>query len=502
MSAPEVLTSAGRVRGIELPHGAAFLGVPYAAPAVGADRFKPARAHDGWDGIRDATTHGPTALQSAYPPPIDALLPSSVTPGDDYLNVAVWTPDPGAQGLPVIVWIHGGAFVRGANSIPTYDGSGFARDGVVFVGINYRLGVPGFPITADAPTSLAIRDQIHALKWVQDNIAAFGGDPDNVTIMGESAGGMSVATLLATPAARGLFKRAIIQSGGGVSAGAPEDLSTFTKAVAERLGIEPTAASLGSVNPDQLLAAQDAIGLELAMDPRPERWGASLIRGGFGIMPVFPAIDGELLTDLPERLIAQGSSDQVPLLIGTNADEFNLWSVGLGLSAAITSDNLHALLGRYGLPPSLVDGYLARRPGMSPGDVFSAIITDLMFREPSIRIAAARASRSSSAGAAPTYMYEFAWPSPEHNIGAAHALELAFVFDTLGSARSGLVGPTAPQDLATTMHNAWVRFATDGTPGWESYTDADRVTRRFATDGPEQVADPRRDDRIEWTALA
>ncbi|GAB3580800.1 carboxylesterase/lipase family protein [Calidifontibacter terrae] len=492
MSAPEVTTTAGRVRGTTTAHGAAFLGIPYAEPAVGADRFAEPRPRSAWEGALDATAHRATALQAPYPPPMDVLLPSSVAPGDDYLNLSVWTPDPQGSDLPVIVWIHGGAFVRGANSLGAYDGTAFARDGVVLVGINYRLGVAGFPVTDDAPTNLALRDQVLALQWVRDNITAFGGDPANVTVMGESAGGMSVATLMAMPAARGLFRRAIIQSGGGVAAGRPEDLRSFTRAVADKLGVEPTAAALSAVEPEHLLQAQNAASLDLVTDPRPERWGATTISGGFGLMPTFPAVDGDLLTDIPEALLTAGASSDVPLLIGTTSQEFNLWSIGLGIAASVTADNLHPLLARYGLPPELVDGYLARRPESTPGEVFSAVITDLLFREPSIRLAQAR-------DGAPTYMYEFAWPTPEHGIGACHALELPFVFDTLGDS-SPLAGPDAPQSLATAMHTAWVAFATKGDPGWTPYDRSDRTTRRFATEGPDVVEDPRGEDRLAWVA--
>ena len=175
MDAPVVRTRAGAVQGTRVAGGFAYLGIPYAEPAVGADRFAAPRPRAPWDGTRDATAHGPTSLQADYPAPMDRLLAGAVDPGDDYLNVAVWTPDPGATGLPVIVWIHGGAFVRGANRIPTYDGAAFARDGVVLVGINYRLGVPGFGVVDGAPANLGLRDQLCALQWVRDEIAAFGG---------------------------------------------------------------------------------------------------------------------------------------------------------------------------------------------------------------------------------------------------------------------------------------------------------------------------------------
>lgn len=497
MSAPEVSTTSGRVRGTVTDHGAAFLGIPYAEPAVGADRFTAPRPRAPWEGSLDATAHGPTALQAPYPPPMDDILESTVAPGDDYLNVSVWTPDPTASGLPVIAWIHGGAFVRGANSAQMYDGSAFARDGVVLVGINYRLGVPGFPITPDAPTNLGLRDQLLGLQWVQDNVAAFGGDPGNVTVMGESAGGMSVATLLAMPAARGLFTRAIVQSGGAGSAAAPEDLASFTGAVADQLGVEPTAAAFAGVDPATLLEAQVAASLELATDPRPERWSPGLVRGGFGIMPVFPAIDGDLLADVPETLIADGAASDIPLLIGTCSQEFNLWSVGMQLAAAVTDENLPTLAARYGASPEVVAGYAERRPGATAGEVFSAIVTDALFREPALRIVQARAARGD---AAPTHVYEFDWGTPFRGLGACHALDLPFVFDTLAS--SNLTRDDGPQALADTMHAAWVRFAATGETDWAAYDTAERTTRRFAVDGSQLVLDPRREDRLAWSGGA
>lgn len=503
MQQPQVSIASGRLRGRELESGgAAFLGIPYAEPAVGPDRFALPRPRQAWDGVREATEHGPTALQAPYPAPMEGILPNSVSPGEDYLNVSVWTPDPGASGLPVLVWIHGGAFVRGANSIASYDGSAFARDGVVVFGINYRLGIAGFPVLPDAPTNLALRDQLFALQWVQDNVAAFGGDPANVTVMGESAGGMSVATLLAMPAARGLFRQAIIQSGGGISAGDPSDLSTVSAQIARELGVPATAAALAAVDPADLLEAQNAATLALITDPRPGRWGASTLRAGFGIMPTFPAIDGDLLPDLPERLIAQGSSHQVPLLIGSNTQEFNLWSIGLGSGAHLTAETLPVVLDGLGAPEPVVTSYASRRGDLAPGQVFSDVMTDLLFRQPAIRIAQSRAQSDGEPNAEsvadPTYAYEFDWATDQHGLGACHALELPFVFDTLASGHHSMSGPNAPQPLADRMHAAWVAFVTHGDPGWAAYDTERRQTRRFAVDGPELVDDPRGADRRSW----
>lgn len=481
----------GQVRGSQRGDVTAFLGIPYAAPAVGPARFEAPRPAASWDGVRDATRHGPTALQTPYPPPISALLPSSVDDGDDYLNVNVWTPDPGGSGLPVMVWLPGGAFVRGANSIATYDGSAFARDGVVLVGVNYRLGIAGFPVLPDAPTNLGIRDQLLALAWVQENIAAFGGDPGNVTVFGESAGGMSVATLVASPLSTGLITRAAVQSGSGDAVGDADDLRLVAEAVAERLGVAATAAELGAVDPDLLREAQNAVGLEIRERPDPQRWGRSTVAAGLGIMSFFPCLDGDVVTGVPTEVIASGSA--VPLLMGTNTEEFRLFTVPTGVAASITAEALPAVVARYGWPSEATDLYAANRPGATPGELLTAMLTDTAFRVPTVRLAEATV-----AGGAAAHVYEFGWRTDRADLGACHALELPFVFDTLyREPEASLIGPGAPQPLATEMHSAWVSFARDGDPGWPSYSPDDRAVMLFDTES-RVVHDPRPDELNCW----
>ncbi len=489
---PTVRTTSGLVRGVSAGGVCAFLGIPYAAPAVGRARFEAPRPAPAWDGARDATAHGPTPLQGPYLPPMDTLLPSSVTPGDDYLSVSVWTPDPDAGGLPVVVWIPGGAFVRGAASVPTYDGSAFARDGVVLVGVNYRLGLPGFGVVHGTTQNRGIRDQLLALGWVQDNVAAFGGDPGRVTVMGESAGGMSVATLLAAPQARGLFSRAVMQSGNAAIAADPDDARRVSEAVAATLGVPATVDALGEVDPAALLAAQTSVGIEVATDPDPARWGASVVRGGLGVMSHFPTVDGDVVPEVPLARVAAGSAAGIPLLTGTTTEEYRLFTVPTGVAAAVTAETLPVALARRGWDPVLAQRYAAHRPGASPGDVLTAMLTDAAFRAPTVALAQAQ-----HATGADVFVYELAWATPVGGLGACHALDLAFVFDNLGvRGEAQLMGPEPPQSLGDAMHAAWVAFATDGDPGWPRYTPEERAVMVF-DETSSLVHDPRPDE-LDW----
>ena len=486
-----VHTKYGTVRGQVRDGVTSFLGVPYAASPTGSLRFQAPAPPVPWSGVRDAAAYGATPPKPDYPVPFDTLLAEPNITGDEWLNLNVWTPDPGRAGLPVLVWIHGGAFANGNSAVPMYDGHAFARDGVVLVSINYRLGVDGFALLPGAPANRGLLDQLAALEWVRDNIATFGGDPGNVTIFGESAGAMSVVTLLSLPRAAGLFARAIAQSGAAQAAASVDDAKLVTGELGKALvpaGVTSvTAESLASLELFTLTAAQAKVRDALAAAPDPARFGPTIAAA---TMPFIPVIDGELLTGHPLASIAAGAGADAGLLIGTNAEEFRLFLVAPGTIDLIDDDALAVAAAGIGATSEVIALYGANRPGASPGDLLSALLTDRFFLQPAIAVAQARA-----AGPAATYFYEFAWRSPL--IGAGHAVDIPFVFDNLGKEGSSFAGGGEPQDLADQMHAAWVKFATDGDPGWPAYGPS-RQVRVFDADGGGMVADPRRGEREAW----
>jgi len=490
---PTVITRAGAVRGETRDGVASFLGIPYAASPTGPLRFRPPAAPESWDGVREATALGPTPPRPDYAAPFDELLPEPAIPGDDWLNLNVWTPDPGGAGLPVMVWIHGGGFSNGNSALPIYDGHAFARDGVVLVSINYRLGVDGFALLPGAPANRGLLDQVAALEWVRDNIAAFGGDPGNVTVFGESAGAMSVTTLLAMPGARGLFARAITQSGSVQAAADPADAALVTKELGLTLGREADAASLATLGMPELIKAQIEIRDALASQPDPARFGATIVASA---LPFIPVVDGDVIPASPLDAIAAGSGSEVTLLTGTNTEEFRLFLVPTGLAGLLDEPGLPGVLALFGAGQPVADLYRANRPAASPGDVLCAVLTDRYFRLPALSVAQARYG----AGAAPTYLYEFAWPSPVGGLGACHSLEIPFVFDNLAAeGAEPALGPRPPAELAERMHAAWIGFARGGDPGWPAFDDGYPVMIFNATGGGLQ-RDPRGDERMIWGA--
>jgi para-nitrobenzyl esterase len=410
-------------------------------------------------------------------------------PGEDCLSLNIWTPSLGQAGLPVLVWIHGGAFTNGSGAVPQYDGAAFARDGVVCVTINYRLGADGFLFLSDAVANVAMLDQIAALQWVQDNIASFGGDPDRVTVAGESAGAMSVITLLSMPLAGGLFCRAIAQSGAGQHVLTAGTAARVGRYLAEQLGVPATREAIAAVPVESLLDAQSALILDLQATRDPVKWAEITAN----LMVFEPVVDGAILPAVPLDGVRAGAGRDVHVLIGTNTDEQRFFMVPTGAVDYIDAATLEATAAAYGLGEDALPTYRSNRPGASPGDILAAMSGDWFFRIPALRVAEARAG-------SPTWVYEFAWPAPvlDGRLGACHYLEVAFVFDTLSSEGADrLLGSQPPQALADAMHRSWLSFVTAGSPGWDPYTTGDRMTMIFDTDNA-VVQDPHGDERRLW----
>ena len=499
-----VKTGQGRLRGSVVGGVHSFKGIPYAAPPFGAGRLRPPRQVEPWSGIREALTFGPEPPQPRLPADPMHLVWDPAVPGEDCLNLNVWTPDPASTGLPVMVWIPGGMFEVGTGA--TYDGSRFARDGVVCVTINYRVGPEGFLCLADGHANLGLLDQIAALEWVGDNIAAFGGDPANVTIFGESAGAMSVGTLLAMPRADGLFRRAIAQSGAADRVVPAATARRIGHDLADRLGVDATRAAIASVPADRLLVAAAELKADLMAHPDPARWSLEVVAS---LLPWQPVVDGELIPGQPIDRIRAGAGAGVDVLVGTNTDDWQLFVVANGSMDRVTDKILTGPVveygfeaaAAYGLSDDALAAYRAGYPAAGPGELLAAIETDWWCRIPALRLAEAHASTRSA-----TYMYEFAWPSPAFGgrFGACHGLEIGFVFDTLdlgpNQMLGGLLGSDPPQQLADAMHGAWVAFAATGDPGWPKYELDRRATMRFDTVS-RVVDDPRAFEQALWSGM-
>ena len=475
-----VETGLGKLAGNEADGVCRFKGIPYAQPPLGELRFRPPAPPQPWPGERDATRFGGSAPQPGLM--LAALPGMDVGPqSEDCLYLNVYAPAGARPGdrKPVLVWIHGGGFVIGSGSQQIYDGSGLARRGdVVVVTINYRLGVLGFLDLGEpgdvAVDNAGILDQIAALRWVQQHIAAFGGDPENVTIFGESAGGMSVGTLLGCPSARGLFHKAIAQSGACHAVHADrESSSAITAAVLSTLGLSaPNVRQLREIPIDKLLAAQQQVSMQI------------LTMGGKHLLPFQPVVDGDTIPRHPLDAIRAGNAAGVPLLVGTTRDEWNLFGFMDPELRQLDAGKIAQRLQRR-LPHAdgakLVAGYRASRPQADWSAIFLAIETDRVFRIPAIRLAEAQGPHAPA-----VHAYWFTWASPGFGglLGSCHAIEVAFVFGGLhlpGADQFVGTGPAAEALCRRTM-DAWLSFARSGDPGhadlpdWPSYDAARRAT--------------------------
>ncbi|HAQ22363.1 MAG TPA: carboxylesterase [Acidimicrobiaceae bacterium] len=500
---PVVRIAQGDLRGRHRRGVQLFAGIPYAAPPTGPRRFRAPEPAQPWDGIRDARRFGPAAPQL----PGEGLTNQIPVPWDeDCLTLNVVTPSCEPSELdgalrPVYVWIHGGAYKHGQGSTPWYDGTSFAARGdVVVVTINYRLGALGFcnlgSHLGDDFATCGINgtlDQIAAVKWVRENVAAFGGDPDRITIGGESAGAFSVSNLLAMPSTRGLFHQAIAQSGALHHTFDPVEGKAIAGEFLAALG-QPTADELMAVHVDAILEAQEQV---------------SVARGqgtGRSQEPFYPVWGHDLLPDDPRDLVAGGHGSDVPLLTGTNEDELSLWGV-----SAVDSAGLADVVGRTtGDPEAMLEVYRQRlgdeRTGeVAPGWLACAIGSDKVFGIPAIRHAEYRHAHD-----AVTWMYRFSWDSRAFDglFGAAHALEIPFSFNTID--RPGVdvfLGPgDRPTTLAETMHDAWISFIRNGDPStstlgeWPPYTPDDRAVMEL-DDECVLLHDPRPNERQAWEGI-
>ncbi|MFN0089076.1 MAG: carboxylesterase/lipase family protein [Acidimicrobiales bacterium] len=479
-AAPEVEIRTGRLAGIRRRGVLVFRGVPYAAAPVGARRWLAPAPPPPWPGVRAADRFAASAPQN--PSALELLLGGAGGGREDCLYLNVWTPSLGGR-LPVLVWLHGGGFTTGSGSIPWYDGAALAARGAVVVTLNYRLGVFGFCHLADvvdqpdervaAAGNAGLLDQAEALRWVQANIAVFGGDPARVALFGESAGAMCVAAHLALPASAGTFTRAIAQSGAAANVSSRERAAAVAHRLLEELGCEPgRGRRLG-------LDALQALPTAALLDAQ-QRVNAQL--SGPGGLAFQPVLDGEALGATPLDALAAGAAPGVELLVGANRHEMRLFFLndpsagGLSAGAAGEAELLRRLersLAAVGASADPADAAARYRETAgrfaSPVDLWIAHLSDRVFHEPARRLADAAAS---AGRAVRTYLFDYPTPAFAGRLGACHALELPFVFDNLDAPGANLfVGPLtgAVRRLAGVAADAWVAFADGGSTalsGW------------------------------------
>lgn len=439
---------------------------------MGPLRFAAPVPHAPWNGVRDALEMGATP-QRGNDGGI-TLIPEPSVPGPSTLNVNVFTPAPGIDaGLPVLVYIHGGGFTSGSPASTWYDGTAFARDGAVTVVISYRLGFEGFGWVEGAPHNRGVMDWMLALEWVQQNVAAFGGDPQRVTIAGQSAGGGAVLTLLGMTSAQRLFSAVYCSS--GVAADVTVEKSReFAAKLAARAGVAPTRAGFESVEEEGLLELQKKA---VMPEGSPLKALQSLADDGLILGPV---MDGELISQPTIESIRSGVGAGKPLVIGANDDEFSM--IFSDVKNKLMWIPASFMLRRIGLRGPKRRAYLqanADVKALGTAAVMGRYLTDSIFRTFIPRLLEAR-------GSAPTWVYRFSWRSPVHDC-AFHCLEVPFFFDVLDNdGVAAIAGDDPPQVLANELHAGASRFLSDGDPGWPGY-GTKGMTKVF--DNPSRVMD-------------
>ena len=501
-----VATTSGKVDGTVEDGVHVFRGIPYAEPPVGPLRFRPPRPRAPWDGVRDATRFGHRHLQD-YDPVEALLMTDERRPpvGEDCLNLNVWTPDPSAGGMPVLVWIHGGSLKFGTGSDLLYDGATFARDGIVTVTFNYRLHPAGFLWVGDRPGSGAfgLLDQIAALEWVRDNVAAFGGDPDRVTVAGESAGAHSIGSLLAAPRARGLFRRAILQSGAAAFELPVRISEVVGREVLRRAGVRsPDDDALAALDSHALLAASREVERELSDATRRRRRTTQLMGIVTGVHSM-PTVGGDVLPEPALDAVAAGAARGVDLLIGTNLDETTVFTPAWADVAPAVADAAFAATDRA--PADVLAAYRRGAPGGTELDGRQRFLTDALFR-----ICGDPAGRGRRAPHAAVYSYLLTWGSPPSGaaLGAFHGLDLPFMWNRLDAAEplAKLVGRPLSARFAEAVHGAWAEFVRTGVPrhprlpDWPAYDPGRRAT--LLLDEPSRVVDdPLGEERRLWDGV-
>ncbi|MEV7188202.1 carboxylesterase family protein [Kitasatospora sp. NPDC093102] len=480
-------TTSGRVRGKGSDGVTAVLGIPYAAAPFGALRFREPQPVPAWGGIRDCTAFGPIAPQSAELPGAPVWRPGD----EDILSVNVWAPERADGGtLPVFFWIHGGAYTFGSSAQPDFDGTALARAGLVVVSCNYRVGFEGFGHVPGLPDNRGLLDQAAALRWVQDNIAAFGGDPGNVTVAGHSAGAGSVACLMVMEQTGGLFRRAIAHSVPSAFY-AVELAAAVTERIAAEAGVAPTAEGLLSVPPEGLVAASDKVAARCGTDP---------VAAIHAFDPVIfqPVVDGEVLPVDPLPALAAGTAREVELLVCHTLEEYWFFHAVGAVREVTTEAELADFAEALHLPARLVDGYRASMPDAPVFDRYLAMFGDAEFGEYTTRLAEHHASAGGRA-----YLARFA--RRREGVRPWHTADIPFAFGNLDAVGADFLIGGAPDDhdraLSHRMLRSWVDFAATGDPGWPAVTADNTPVRSWSVPGDHLGNDNTSDFRALWRGV-
>lgn len=508
LPSPVVDTNKGKVRGVIEKNVSAYKGIRYGAPMIGSKRFMAAEPAAPWKGIADAIDYGAPAIQMYTRPLVATDLSLQIgtvyTTGsdqkidnEDCLFLNVWTPQSATEKRPVMVWFHGGGYAYGSGHWPVYDGTNLAAKGdVVVVTVNHRLNVFGYLNLAKYDEKLyaesgnaGILDLVLALEWVRDNIAAFGGDPENVTIMGESGGGAKVSTLMAMPKAQGLFHKAIIQSGPGLRGVSSETAANTAQMVLNELDITPdNLDKLAILSSDEILNA--AIAAEAKAGPRG--------RAAFRLAPV---VDGKVLPQNPFLPTAPEQSRDIPVMIGWNKDEMSIFNAGAPWFGTLTNDQLvvrsKSIVGEKATP--LIEAYRELYPDYNPTYLFNMLLGDSRMFIGSITLA----ERKIAQQAAPVFMYQLVWDTPVGGgvFKSPHTLDMPFMFNNVDKSVAITGDSKAARSLENQMSSAWIAFAhkgdpnNDQLPSWPKYNTSERATMHFDAK-PVVVNDPKQKVRL------